>query len=114
MIKIGFRAIRSDSSLFVYHCDGDIAYILLYVDDIVLTGSSSRLLCSIVNQLRTEFAVRDMGALNFFLGIDVQRTADGSTSPNISMPRTSSSMLAWRTANLSPRGSTPRENLLLV
>lgn len=77
VIKIGFRATQSYSSLFVYHRDGDIAYLLLYVDDIVLTGSSSRLLCSIVDQLRTEFAICDMGAVNFFLGIDVQRTADG-------------------------------------
>jgi len=43
----------------------------------VLTGSSSVLLCHIVDKLRSEFAIRDMGALNFFLGIDVKRTTEG-------------------------------------
>ena len=35
------------------------------------------LLCHIVDKLRFEFAVRDKGALNFFLGIDVKRTKEG-------------------------------------
>jgi len=43
----------------------------------VLTGSSSAPLCHIVDKLRSEFAGRDMGALNFFLGIDVKRTKEG-------------------------------------
>jgi len=54
-----------------------MAYLLLYVDDMVLTASSSTLLQRIVTDLRSEFAVKDMGDLRFFLGIDVQRTVDG-------------------------------------
>jgi histone deacetylase 1/2 len=56
---------------------GDIVYLLLYVDDIVLTGSSTGLLQHVVDRLRAEFAVKDMGELWFFLDIDVKRTADG-------------------------------------
>jgi histone deacetylase 1/2 len=63
--------------LFVLQRGHDVAYLLLYVDDIVLTGSSSTLLANVVNRLRSEFAVRDMGALSFFLGIDVSRTKYG-------------------------------------
>jgi histone deacetylase 1/2 len=77
VIKLGFRATRSDSSLFILCRGGNIAYLLLYVDDIVLTGLSSVLLRMIVDRLRAEFAVRDMGALSFFLGIDVRRTNNG-------------------------------------
>jgi hypothetical protein len=59
-------------------CRGhDIAYLLLYVDDIVLTGSSPRLLQHVVDSLCAEFAVKDMGELHFFLGIDVKHTANG-------------------------------------
>ena len=54
-----------------------MAYLLLYVDDMVLTASSSTLLQRVVTDLRSEFAVKDMGDLRFFLGIDVQRTVDG-------------------------------------
>jgi hypothetical protein len=50
---------------------------LLYVDDIVLTGSSPTLLNNIVAHLRAEFAVKDMGELRFFLGIDIKRTSAG-------------------------------------
>lgn len=77
VIKLGFRATRSDSSLFVLTCGTETAYLLLYVDDIILTGSSLTLLRSIVDKLRAEFAIQDMGPLSFFLGINVKRTKDG-------------------------------------
>lgn len=77
IVKLGFTGTRSDSSLFVLHQGTDIAYLLLYVDDIVLTRSSSSLLHRIVNRLRDEFAVKDMGVLSFFLGIDIKQTNDG-------------------------------------
>jgi hypothetical protein len=77
VIKLGFTATRSDSSLFVLRRGRDIAYLLLYVDDIVLTGSTPGLLQHIIGRLRDEFAVKDMGELRFFLGIDVKRTRDG-------------------------------------
>jgi histone deacetylase 1/2 len=47
------------------------------VDDIVLTGSNPVLLNNIVAHLRAEFAVKDMGELRFFLGIDIKRTSAG-------------------------------------
>jgi histone deacetylase 1/2 len=47
------------------------------MDDIVLTGSSPKLLADIVAHLRAEFAVKDMGELRFFLGINVKRTPEG-------------------------------------
>jgi hypothetical protein len=75
VITIGFTPTRSDSSLFVLRCGKDIAYLLLYVDDMVITGSSQTLLQQIVNRLRCEFAVKDLGELRYFLGIDVKRDA---------------------------------------
>jgi hypothetical protein len=71
-----FMATRSDSSLFILRRGQDTVYLLLYVDDIVLTGSSAHLLQHVIDQLRAEFAVKDMGDLHFFLGIDVKQTAD--------------------------------------
>ncbi|XP_062208995.1 uncharacterized mitochondrial protein AtMg00810-like [Phragmites australis] len=41
----------------------------------VLSTLSDALLKNIVDRLRTEFAIKDMGPLHFFLGVDVQRTA---------------------------------------
>jgi hypothetical protein len=45
------------------------AFPLLYVDDIILTESSTRLLDQIASSLHTKFAMTDMDILHFFLGI---------------------------------------------
>nr|GEV24897.1 hypothetical protein [Tanacetum cinerariifolium] len=55
----------------------DIAYLLLYVDDSILTASSSAFLQRIIASLHSEFAMTDLGSLNYFLGIYAQRSASG-------------------------------------
>ncbi|GKB29220.1 reverse transcriptase domain-containing protein [Tanacetum coccineum] len=47
--------------------------IAIYVDDIVLTASSTSLLQCIISSLHREFEMTDLGALNYFLGISVTR-----------------------------------------
>ncbi|XP_048493184.1 uncharacterized mitochondrial protein AtMg00810-like [Beta vulgaris subsp. vulgaris] len=54
-----------------------MAYLLLYVDDIILTTSCDALLYSIITKLSTEFAMKDLGALSYFLGIVAHRHACG-------------------------------------
>nr|GEW56908.1 ribonuclease H-like domain-containing protein [Tanacetum cinerariifolium] len=61
--RISFAHSKTDMSLFVFHWDSDIDYLLLYVDDIAL--------------LHSEFAMTDLGSLNYFLGISSQRSASG-------------------------------------
>ncbi|GJX17600.1 ribonuclease H-like domain-containing protein [Tanacetum coccineum] len=53
------------------------AYLLLYVDDIVLIASSERLLQQVIYSLHKEFAMTDLGPLNYFLGISVTRNSSG-------------------------------------
>ncbi|GJV92108.1 ribonuclease H-like domain-containing protein [Tanacetum coccineum] len=55
----------------------DTAYLLLYVDDIILTTSSTSLLQRIISLLHVEFAMTDLGPLNYFLGISATRTTSG-------------------------------------
>ncbi|XP_019105490.2 uncharacterized mitochondrial protein AtMg00810-like [Beta vulgaris subsp. vulgaris] len=74
---IGFSHSVSDHSLFIYRSGAHIAYLLLYVDDIILTASSEALLSSIIDSLSSEFAMKDLGALSYFLGIAVTRHAGG-------------------------------------
>jgi len=54
-----------------------MAYLLLYVDDMILSASSTSLLQHVVAQLRTTFAIKDMGSVRYFLGLEVQRSATG-------------------------------------
>ncbi|GJY06283.1 ribonuclease H-like domain-containing protein [Tanacetum coccineum] len=55
----------------------DTAYLLLYVDDIVLTASFESLLQQIIRSLHQEFAMTDLDPLNYFLGISVTRDSSG-------------------------------------
>ncbi|XP_062103153.1 uncharacterized mitochondrial protein AtMg00810-like [Humulus lupulus] len=54
-----------------------MAYILLYMDDIILTASSDTLHKSIMTLLNSEFSMKDLGPLSYFLGIAVTRHAGG-------------------------------------
>lgn len=73
VLTLGFVQSRADSSLFVLRRGGATAYLLLYVNDIILSASSSAFLQEIIGHLKDEFAIKDMGPLRFFLGVDVQR-----------------------------------------
>jgi hypothetical protein len=75
--RLGFVVSKSDVSLFIYKNGSELAYILLYVDDIVITASTDQLLQRLTTQLHAEFAMTDLGALSFFLGIAVTRTSAG-------------------------------------
>jgi hypothetical protein len=54
-----------------------MVYLLLYVDDIVLTASSAALLQQTISALKQEFAMKDLGPLHNFLGVSVQHQAGG-------------------------------------
>ncbi|GJZ29747.1 ribonuclease H-like domain-containing protein, partial [Tanacetum coccineum] len=78
LLGLVFSHSRYDSSLFIYRQGTDIAYLLLYVDDIVLTTSSKSLLQQIIRSLHQEFAMTDLGPLSYFPGISVTRDSSGS------------------------------------
>uniref|UniRef100_A0ACD5Z1H0 Uncharacterized protein n=1 Tax=Avena sativa TaxID=4498 RepID=A0ACD5Z1H0_AVESA len=74
---IGFQASKSDTSLFVLRTPDHNAYLLLYVDDIILTASSTSFLDHIISTLSSEFSMTDLGPLSHFLGISASRTSVG-------------------------------------
>ncbi|GKA85188.1 ribonuclease H-like domain-containing protein [Tanacetum coccineum] len=59
------------------HHDSQVAYLLIYVDDIILTASCPALLQQIIGSLNNEFDMTDLGMLNYFLGISADRTPTG-------------------------------------
>ncbi|KAG8483654.1 hypothetical protein CXB51_023307 [Gossypium anomalum] len=72
--NLGFTASKADTSLFVRVSSDHIVLLMVYVDDIVITGSSTEEIDRVVHQLHSKFALKDMGQLHFFLGIEVQHT----------------------------------------
>lgn len=63
--------------MFILKQGKSYAYLLLYVDDIILTASSPALLATTIKSLGGEFSMTDMGELHNFLGIKVERNAVG-------------------------------------
>ena len=72
LLSLGFVEAKLDTSLFIYRHGHDTVYLLLYVDDIVLTASSPALLLRTITALQQEFSMKDLGELHHF-GIAVQR-----------------------------------------
>jgi hypothetical protein len=76
LLALGFIASAADVSLFVFRKGGLCMYSLIYIDDIIVTNSSSAATDRLLVQLRRDFAVKDLGILSYFLGIEVH-AADG-------------------------------------
>ncbi|KAI5350581.1 hypothetical protein L3X38_003472 [Prunus dulcis] len=60
---LGFCSSHSDPSLFVKKDGADVVILLLYVDDIIITGSSPSLIQLVIDDLSTVFDMKDMGTL---------------------------------------------------
>nr|XP_020185606.1 uncharacterized mitochondrial protein AtMg00810-like [Aegilops tauschii subsp. strangulata] len=54
-----------------------MAYLLLYVDDIILTAYTAGLLSQLMARLRAEYAIKDLDPLHYFIGVEVVRHLDG-------------------------------------
>jgi hypothetical protein len=77
LTTLGFIEAKSDTSLFIFHHGSDTVYLLLYIDDIIRTASSTELLRRTISALQREFAMKDLGPLHHFLGITVEHRPDG-------------------------------------
>ncbi|XP_022144023.1 uncharacterized protein LOC111013815 [Momordica charantia] len=71
LLSWGFTNSRSDTSLFIYHQGPSIILLLVYVDDVIVTGNNVALIDSLVATLDKTFALKDLGLLSYFLGIQV-------------------------------------------
>lgn len=77
LIEFGFTCSRSDPSLFTYHKQNKTLVLLLYVDDILLTGSDDDLLSKLLTALNRLFAMKNMGKPKLFLGIEIEQYTEG-------------------------------------
>lgn len=77
LVSLGFKNSLADSSLFFLHRAQDLISILVYVDDILVTGDNSALITTIIQQQSASFALKDMGPSHYFLGIEALTTPIG-------------------------------------
>lgn len=75
LLSLGFNNSIADTSLFTYNHGSDLVYILVYVDDILVTGSNTHLITGIIYALANCFSLKDHGELSYFLGIETTHTS---------------------------------------
>ena len=62
---------------FKHSSDGKITILIVYVDDIILTGDDEAKMINLKNTISQEFEIKDLGALRYFLGMEVAQTSIG-------------------------------------
>lgn len=75
--SLGFVFSHSDPSLFIRHTSNGMVALLLYVDDIVITGSDNSGIHEVIAELSMVFDMKDLGPLSYFLGLEVTRVKHG-------------------------------------
>ena len=77
MRKYGFQQSNSDHTLFLKHRLGKVTALIVYVDDMIITGDDAEEISRLQEQLSTEFEMKNLGGLKYFLGIEVARSRQG-------------------------------------
>ncbi|CAM8925259.1 unnamed protein product [Rhodiola kirilowii] len=73
----GFQRSLNDYSLFTLKKGTDFLILLVYVDDVVITGTSSSLISDVKKYIHDLFRIKDLGLLKYFLGLEVARSDAG-------------------------------------
>jgi histone deacetylase 1/2 len=73
-VLLGFTPSKGDTSLLYFNKHGTVMFVLVYVDDIVVASSSREATNALLKNLEKDFALKDLGDLHFFLGIEVKKS----------------------------------------
>ncbi|RVW33894.1 Retrovirus-related Pol polyprotein from transposon RE1 [Vitis vinifera] len=78
VLKLGYKQGQADHTLFVKKSHaGKMTILIVYVDDIILSGNDMEELQNLKKYLSEEFEVKDLGNLKYFLGMEVARSRKG-------------------------------------
>ncbi|GAU36893.1 hypothetical protein TSUD_220620 [Trifolium subterraneum] len=75
LIQMGFAKSRCDPS---HSQNGSSTYVLIYVYDILITGSATKLVQDVIHKLNAHFELKQMGQVDYFLGIEVHHLPFGA------------------------------------
>ncbi|KAM3297166.1 hypothetical protein ACQJBY_039175 [Aegilops geniculata] len=76
---LGFVPSKADASLFIFSHGAIQIYMLVYVDDIVIAGSTPHVVDCLVQSLSASFPIKDLGRLEYFLGLEASFHSGGMT-----------------------------------
>ncbi|CAM8906724.1 unnamed protein product [Rhodiola kirilowii] len=77
LVEFGFTPSLNDYSLFTLTQGSDFMILLVYVDDVLITGTLEKLIEAVKLFIHKKFRIKDLGYLKYFLGLEVARSTDG-------------------------------------
>ncbi|CAL2263055.1 unnamed protein product [Prunus armeniaca] len=77
MRKNGYCQSHSDHTLFVKRRQNKVTTLIIYVDDMIITGNDADEMSKLQGNLTVEFEMKDLGDLKYFLGVEVARSSKG-------------------------------------
>jgi hypothetical protein len=77
MLGFGYKQSHADHTLFTKRSAGKIAVLIVYVDDIIMTGNDEEEIHNLKSRLAQEFEIKDLGSMRYFLGMEVARSDRG-------------------------------------
>lgn len=77
LVTLGFVPSKADTSLFYFNKHGVTVFVLIYVDDVIVVSSNPKAMAGLLHSLKQDFALKDLGELHYFLGIEVNKVTDG-------------------------------------
>lgn len=77
LVDLGFKSSKADTSLFILTQGDHLTLVLIYVDDIVITGNDSSYITALIQKLSKRFVMKDLGSLDYFLGIENTSSSSG-------------------------------------
>ncbi|KAI0525179.1 hypothetical protein KFK09_004571 [Dendrobium nobile] len=69
LLTYGFKHSTADPSLLIYNKQSAVLYILVYVDDILLTSNDTTVINHLLNGLSHKFRMKNLGRISYFLGM---------------------------------------------
>jgi hypothetical protein len=113
LLDTDFSRCHSDPNVYTKKVGSHLIILVLYVDDLILTGSDPKLLTHVKSNLKKKFEMTDLGYLHYFLGLQVLQTKEGIFPfPSLSMHVTFFTTFTWKILNQPLLPSSLESNLL--
>jgi hypothetical protein len=77
LLDTNFSICHSKPNVYTNKVGIHLIILVLYVDDIILTGSGPKLLTHVKSIFKNKFDMTDLGYLHYILGLQVLQTKEG-------------------------------------
>lgn len=73
----GYTHSKVDYSLFTKNTQDTVTLVIIYMDDLLITGNSTAAISELKGSLASQFHMKDLGPVTYFLGLEIDRSSNG-------------------------------------